>query len=71
MKLGDFLFFDPYLIHRSGYNSTKDEIRFSLVITWNDCSYTGWRAPVPIFRDRSLTSKTYFSRLTSKKDKYN
>ena len=67
LKIGDFLFFNPYLIHRSGYNSTIDEIRFSLVITFNDCSYPGWRAPSPKFIDRALSDKENFDKLMSYK----
>tara|TARA_B100000029_G_scaffold501973_1_gene576451 strand:+ start:1169 stop:2017 length:849 start_codon:yes stop_codon:yes gene_type:complete len=63
MQLGDFLFFNPYLIHRSGDNSTKDEIRFSLVTIWNDCSYSGWRPPFPDFKTRTLTAKENFNKL--------
>jgi hypothetical protein len=62
MKLGDFLFFNPYLIHRSGDNLTKDEIRFSLVTIWNDCSHNGWRPPLPDFKTRTFTSKENFEK---------
>ena len=31
IKVGDMLFFDGHLFHRSGNNLTKDDIRFSLV----------------------------------------
>ncbi len=69
MKLGDFLFFDPYFIHRSGYNSTEDEIRFSLVIMWNDCSHNSWSAPIPEFRDRIISRKENFDKLMPNKYK--
>ena len=39
MKLGDVLFFNPYLFHRSGNNSTRNQIRFSLVGMWNDTTF--------------------------------
>ena len=63
MKLGDFLFFNPYLIHRSGDNLTKGEIRFSLVTIWNDCSHAGWRPPFPKFKSRTFTAKENFEKL--------
>ena len=63
MKVGDFLFFNPYFIHRSGYNSTENEIRFSLVIMMNDCSYSGWSAPMPKFRHRIISPKENFDKL--------
>jgi hypothetical protein len=65
MKLGDFLLFDPYFIHRSGYNSTEDEIRFSLVIMWNDCSYKGWKTPKPDFTQRTISCRENFDKLMS------
>ena len=52
MEVGDFLFFDKHLVHRSGYNSTKNEIRFSLVNMWNDCSHSDYSAPIPNFKYR-------------------
>ena len=67
IKAGDFLFFDQYLMHRSGYNSTKDEIRFSLVIMWNDCSHSDWSAPIPNFRYRTISPKENFDKLMSNK----
>ena len=71
MKVGDFLFFDQYLMHRSGYNSTKDEIRFSLVIMWNDCSHSDWSAPIPNFRYRTINAKENYDKLKPNKYKDN
>tara|TARA_B100000315_G_C14470351_1_gene538017 strand:+ start:647 stop:979 length:333 start_codon:yes stop_codon:yes gene_type:complete len=63
MKLGDFLFFDPYFIHRSGHNLTEDEIRFSLVTMWNDCSHKDWKTPKPNFVQRTISCKENFDKL--------
>lgn len=60
MKKGDILFFDPHMFHRSGHNSTKDEIRFSLVGMWNDTTYHKFRAPKPEFKSRTFTADEYF-----------
>ena len=35
MKVGDLMFFNGHLFHRSGQNITKDQIRFSMVGMWN------------------------------------
>ena len=61
MKVGQVLFFDGHLAHQSGHNSTKDEIRLSLVGMWNDVSYEGFRAPLPSFESRSISAKEYFN----------
>jgi len=53
MELGDVIYFDPHLIHRSGYNSSK-EVRYSQVGMWNDCSYKSFRAPKPDFISRTI-----------------
>ena len=71
MKVGDFLFFDQHLMHRSGYNSTKDEIRFSLVIMWNDCSRRDWSTPIPNFRFRTISPKENYDKLKPNKYKNN
>ena len=63
MKVGDLLFFDGRLIHKSGKNITKDEVRFSLVGMWNDPSYNGFRAPKPNFTSRTISAKEYFRQL--------
>jgi len=65
MNVGDVLFFDSHLFHKSGKNSTKDEVRFSLVGTWNDVSYKKFRAPIPEFKFRTLSPKEYFDSLNS------
>ena len=69
MKVGDVLFFDPHLFHKSGKNSTKDEIRFSMVGHWNDCSFSGFRAPLPIFKSRTISQKENFDRFIAKNKK--
>ena len=61
MEIGDVLFFDPLLFHRSGYNSSK-EIRFSQVGMWNDCSTKGFRAPKPNFISRTYSSKDNYEK---------
>ena len=60
MTKGEILFFDPHMFHRSGNNSTKDEIRFSLVGMWNDTTHTTFRAPKPEFKSRTISAKEYF-----------
>ena len=60
MKLGDVLFFNPYLFHRSGNNSTRNQIRFSLVGMWNDTTFPNFKPPIPNFKSRTLSSKKYF-----------
>jgi hypothetical protein len=67
MKIGDVLFFDPHLFHRSGHNSTQDEIRFSLVGMWNDTTIKGFRAPKPNFKSRTYSAKENYNRLMIKK----
>ena len=61
MKKGEVLFLDPHTFHRSGFNSTKDEIRFSLVGMWHDTSHGTFRAPKPIFESRTISAKEYFN----------
>ncbi len=56
MEIGETLFFDPLLFHRSGYNSSK-EMRFAQVGMWNDCSHEGFRAPKPNFVSRTYTPR--------------
>ena len=63
MNKGEILFFDPHVFHRSGNNSTKDEVRFSLVGMWNDTTYTKFRAPKPEFKSRTISAKEYFENL--------
>ena len=60
MNLGDVLYFDGFLAHASGNNSTEDEVRFSLVGMWNDTSTKDFRAPLPQFISRTESSKDYF-----------
>jgi hypothetical protein len=65
MKKGEILFFDPHMFHRSGHNSTKDEVRFSLVGMWNDTTFLKFRAPRPEFKSRTFSAKDYFNQLQS------
>ena len=65
MKKGEILFFDPHMFHRSGYNSTKDELRFSMVGMWNDTNFLKFKAPRPEFKSRTFSAKDYFNRLQS------
>ena len=60
MTVGQVLFFDGHLAHKSGQNNTKDEVRFSLVGMWNDVSYEGFRSPLPSFKSRTISAKEYF-----------
>ena len=60
MKKGDVLFFDGFLAHSSGNNTTKDQIRYSLVGMWNDTTTKDFRAPIPNFLSRTETAKEYF-----------
>tara|TARA_B100000035_G_C21034556_1_gene570165 strand:+ start:3335 stop:4186 length:852 start_codon:yes stop_codon:yes gene_type:complete len=62
MRIGEVLFFDGHLAHKSGYNSTSDEVRFSLVGMWHNIGTKGFRAPKPNFELRSISPKEYFSR---------
>ena len=62
MKTGEVMFFDPHTFHKSGQNSTKDEIRFSLVGMWNDTTYKNFRAPKPEFNSRTISAKENFNK---------
>ncbi|MDC0059861.1 phytanoyl-CoA dioxygenase family protein [Pelagibacteraceae bacterium] len=66
MKVGDLMFFDPHLFHRSGKNKTEDEIRFSLVGMWNDTNHRKFRSPQPIFKSRTISAKDNFNKLMTK-----
>ena len=66
MKKGEILFFDPHMFHRSGHNSTKDEVRFSLVGMWNDATYLKFKAPKPEFKSRTISAKENFDKLIRK-----
>jgi len=66
MSLGDMLFFDGKLAHRSGSNITKDEIRFSLVGMWHDIKTKNFRGPKPIFEQRTkFDQHGYWSKLNN------
>ena len=61
MKIGDVLFFDGKLAHRSGHNITNDEIRFSLVGMWHDIWSKNFRGPKPNFSQRTtFDNKEYW-----------
>ena len=66
MHKNQILFFDPHMFHRSGHNSTNDEIRFSLVGMWNDTTYHKFRAPSPKFQSRTISAKKYFDIIQKK-----
>lgn len=66
MKKGEILFFDPHMFHRSGHNSTKDEVRFSLVGMWNDTTHLKFKAPQPEFKSRTFSAKEYFNQLQNR-----
>ena len=68
MNIGDVLFFDPLLFHRSGYNSST-EVRFAQVGMWNDCSYKGFRAPKPNFISRTYSPRENYEKHMSKNKK--
>jgi hypothetical protein len=53
MEVGDVLFFDGKLAHKSGSNSTKNQIRFSLVGMWHDIWTENFRGPKPAFEHRT------------------
>ena len=66
MSLGDMLFFDGKLAHRSGSNITKDEIRFSLAGMWHDIKTKNFRGPKPIFEQRTkFDQHGYWSKLNN------
>ena len=60
MKVGDVMFFNPHLFHRSGHNSSN-EVRFSLVGMWNDTTHNYFRAPIPKLKFRGLSPEEYFN----------
>jgi hypothetical protein len=53
MEVGDVLFFDGKLFHKSGSNTTEDEIRFSLVGMWHNTDSNNFKAPRPNFLHRT------------------
>ena len=61
MELGDVIYFDPHLIHRSGYNSSQ-QVRYSQVGMWNDCSYKDFRAPKPDFISRTISLRENYEK---------
>jgi hypothetical protein len=68
MKVGDVLFFDGKLSHKSGSNTTKDEIRFSLVGMWHDIKTKNFRGPMPNFQHRTeFDQKSYWEKFNKEK----
>ena len=61
MNVGDVLFFDPLLFHRSGHNASQ-EIRFSQVGMWNNCSIKDFRAPKPNFISRTYSPRDNYEK---------
>ncbi len=59
MKLGDLMFFDPRLIHRSGKN-TSSETRYALVGCYTTLD-AGFKAPKPVFEFRGKTPQGWLS----------
>ena len=63
MSVGDVLFFDGKLSHKSGSNTTEDEIRFSLVGMWHDIKTKNFRGPMPNFQHRTkFDQKSYWEK---------
>ena len=63
MEIGDVLFFDGRLFHKSGSNVTSDEIRFSLVGMWHDIWSSSFRGPRPDFQHRThFDQKEYWEK---------
>ncbi len=60
MKVGDLMVFDGHLFHRSGFNSTPNDVRFSMVGMWNLVNNKNFRAPKPEFVFRGISPKKYF-----------
>ena len=60
MKIGDVMFFDPHLFHRSGNNTTASQVRFSLVGMWNDTNFKNFKPPKPNFISRTISPKENF-----------
>ena len=71
LKAGDVFFFDPHLIHRSGENNSKDQIRFTCVGKFFDTGYEGHESPFPRFEYRSISPRDYFAQLKGHTDWFN
>jgi hypothetical protein len=64
MSVGDVLFFDGKLSHKSGSNTTENEIRFSLVGMWHDIKTKNFRGPRPNFQHRTeFDQKSYWEKV--------
>lgn len=64
MTLGQVLFFDPHLFHRSGRNRS-DADRLTLVGMLHDVDATGFRAPVPRFDYRGASPREAYERFAA------
>ncbi len=62
MRLGQCMFFDSRLVHRSGKN-TSQHTRYSLVGLYHDVDAPGFRAPAIEYRYRGLTPREYFDKV--------
>ena len=63
MTVGDFLFFDGKLSHKSGSNVTTYEIRFSLNGMWHDIKTKNFRGLMPYFIHRTeYNQKSYWEK---------
>lgn len=60
MKLGQMMFFDSRLFHRSGQN-TSNETRYSLVGMYHDVDAPGFRVPTVRFGYRGKSPAEYFA----------
>jgi hypothetical protein len=64
VKLGDVLFFDPKLIHRSGVNRSRDT-RYTMVGMYHDPFAPGFKVPIPSVGYRGPTPGEEFARCAS------
>ena len=65
MKLGQMMFFDGHLFHRSGRNTSK-ETRYSLVGIYHDVDAPGFRVPSLTFNYRGKTPREAFDRFSGR-----
>jgi ectoine hydroxylase-related dioxygenase (phytanoyl-CoA dioxygenase family) len=60
LKLGEIVLFSPYLIHRSGINSS-DEVRFTLIGAFHDIDNAAFQAPGMSYKYRRTSWDYYHS----------